>query len=169
VTPVKNLKGNWFAAGNHSSTEIQAVLLLSQLRRISHIIAARKTAFDYLNKRFSEEEAIYLPLNDTAETKSTHHLYLLRINPEKAGGNIQDLKKLLTNRGITQIPHFGPLYHFDICRKMGYRKEEIAESCPNTEQVFTHEYTHLPLYPLSQDQLEYLADQVLDAVRELKG
>lgn len=169
VTPVKNLRGNWFVGGNHSATEIQAVLLLSQLKRINRIIEARKKAFDYLNERFAEEDAIYLPMDDTPETKSTHHLYLLRINPERAGGNIQDLKGLLTKRGITQIPHFGPLYHFDVCRKMGYDKDAIAETCPHTEQIFNNEFTHLPLYPLSQDQLECLADQVLDAIREMKG
>jgi len=169
VTAIKNLKGKWFAPGNHSSTEIQAVLLLSQIRRLKKVIGERRKAFSYLNKRFSQEKAIYLPPADTKNTKSTHHLYLLRINPEKAGGTIQDLKKLLAKRGITQIPHFGPLYHFEVCKKSGYRKKEIAEQCPNTEQVFNKEFTHLPLYKFPAEKLKYLADNVLEAIKEMKG
>lgn len=169
VTPIRNLRGRWFPAGNHSSTEIQAVVLFSQLKRIKEVIGERRKAFQYLRKRFSEDNAIYLPPKDTKDTKSTHHLYLFRINPEKAGGTIQDLKKLLEKRGITQIPHFGPLYHFDVLRKMGYKKREIAEQCPNTEQVFNKEFTHLPLYKFSKKKLEYLADNVLEAIKEMRG
>ena len=169
ITPVKALDGNFFVAGNHSSTEIQAVALLSQMHRVKEIIRERFNAFSYLRKRFSEESAIYLPNEDTEKTKGTHHLYLLRIDPEKAGGNIQDLKKLLENRGIVQIPHFAPLYHFDLLTKMGYDKKEIAEQCPNAEQVFNNEFTHLPLYKFPRNKLEYLADNVLGAIREMRG
>ncbi len=169
VSPIRDLRGNWFVAGNHSSTEIQAVALLSQIKRIKTIIGERRKAFNYLRKRFSEDKAIYLPPEDTKDTKGTHHLYLLRINPEKAGGTIQDLKKLLDNRGITQIPHFGPLYHFDVLHKMGYNKSEIAHQCPITERVFNNEFTHLPLYQLSRGKLEYLADNVMEALNEMRG
>ena len=93
VTPIRNLRNKWFVAGNHSSTEIQAVVLISQLKRIKTIIIERRKAFNYLRKRFSEDDAIYLPPEDTKETKGTHHLYLFKINLEKAGGTIQDLKK----------------------------------------------------------------------------
>ena len=169
ITEIRDLYGGMFVAGNHSSTEIQAVVLMSQMKRIKGIIGERRKAFSYLRKRFSENDAIYLPPKDTLETKGTHHLYLFRINPEKAGGNIQDLKKLLTKRGITQIPHFGPLYHFELLKKMGYNKTEIAGMCPNTEQVFNNEFTHFPLYKFSQEKLEYLADNVLEALDEMNG
>jgi len=169
VTPVRSLRGTWFVAGNHSSTEIQAVALLSQLKRIKTIIGERRRAFMYLRKRFAEDDAIYLPPLDTEDTKGTHHLYLFRIDPEKAGGTIQDLKKLLTQRGIVQIPHFGPLYHFDLLKKMGYNRKKIAVTCPRTEQVFNREFTHLPLYRFTHDRLEYLADNVLDSIREMRG
>lgn len=169
ITPIRNLRGNWFVAGNHSSTEIQAVVLMSQMKRIKTIIAERQKAFNYLRKRFSEDDAIYLPPEDTKETRGTHHLYLFRIHPEKAGGTIQDLKILLRKRGIIQIPHFGPLYHFDLLKKMGYNKNEIAVQCPNTEQVFNNEFTHFPIYKFPREKLAYLADGVLDAIKEMRG
>jgi len=52
---------------------------------------------------------------------------------------------------------------------MGYKKKQIAEQCPNAEQVFNKEFTHLPLYPFPKEKLKYLADNVLNAIREMKG
>ena len=51
---------------------------------------------------------------------------------------------------------------------MGYRPEEIAKTCPVCEEVFYRRFTHLPLYGLSQEQLMYMADAVLEAVSEMQ-
>jgi dTDP-4-amino-4,6-dideoxygalactose transaminase len=91
------------------------------------------------------------------------------VDPVKAGGNVQDLKKKLDDRGVTNIPHFAPLYKFELVKSLGYDQEKITKSCPNAEEVFNNRFTHLPLYPLTKEQLEYLADAVLDAVKEMQG
>lgn len=52
-------------------------------------------------------------------------------------------------------------------RQLGYDTEAIEASCPNTELVFNHQFTHLPLYKFEKAQLEYLADAVIESVREL--
>ena len=105
---------------------------------------------------------------DTDDIQATYHLYLFQIDPEKAGGDIQVLKKKLDDRGITNIPHFAPLYKFDVMKKLGYDTEKITETCPVAEEVFNRRFTHLPLYGLSQDQMEYMADSVLEAVAEMQ-
>ena len=51
VTAIDGMRGP-FVAGNHSPTEIQAVALGSQLRRIDRIIAPRRAAARTLNRRF---------------------------------------------------------------------------------------------------------------------
>jgi dTDP-4-amino-4,6-dideoxygalactose transaminase len=79
------------------------------------------------------------------------------------------LKKKLEARGVTQIAHFGPLYRFKIVQDMGYDSDEIAKSCPNCEEVFYKRFTHLPLYGLSDEQLEYMANAVLDSVAEMQA
>lgn len=53
-------------------------------------------------------EGIVTPPLDSAQIKSTHHLYLLQLDPDRLKGNIQDLKKKLTQKGVVQIPHFTP-------------------------------------------------------------
>lgn len=103
------------------------------------------------------------------DIKPTFHLYLLQIDPAKAGGDVQILKKKLEEKGVTQIAHFGPLYRFKIVQDMGYDSDEIAKTCPNCEEVFYKRFTHLPLYGLSQEQLEYMADAVLESVAEMQA
>ena len=169
VVALKGRGDHYIAAGNHSSTEVQAVVLLSQLKRIKQIIETRRKNAEYLNTRFAGVEGIILPSLDTDEIKGTYHLYLLQIEPEKLKGDIQDFKKKLTEKGVTQIPHFAPLYRFSYMKQLGYDTEAIKKTCPNAEEVFLHRFTHLPLYPLTEEQLKYMADIVVESVEEMKG
>ena len=168
ITPIPG-KEHPFVPGNSSTTEIQALGLALQVARNEEIIATRRKAAEYLTKRFAENDAIIPQLLDSEEVKPTYHMYLLQIDPEKAGGDIQVLKKKLEERGVTQIAHFGPLYRFKIVQDMGYDSDEIAKTCPNCEEVFYKRFTHLPLYGLSDEQLEYMADSVLEAVAEMQA
>ena len=157
-----------FMTGNYSTTEIQALGLKLQLERYDEIIAERTAAATYMTKRLSENPAILPQLLGDEDITPTFHLYLLRIDPEKAGGDIQDLKRKLTEKGITNIPHFGPLYRFDVLRSLGYNEDEIAETCPVCEEMFYRRFTHLPIYGLSEEQLAYMADTILESVDEMQ-
>jgi len=161
-------KYDLFPGHNSSSTEIQAIGLLRQLDRIGDINKKRKEVAEYLNRRFEENDAIIPQLLDTDDIQSTFHLYLLQIDPAIAGGDIQDLKKKLEEKGITNIPHFAPLYKFDVVKRLGYDTKAIEKSCPVTEEVFNHRFTHLPLYGLSKDQLDYMADSILESLDEMQ-
>ena len=168
ITPLPG-KEHPFVPGNSSTTEIQGLGLALQVARNEEIIATRRKAAEYLTKRFAENDAIIPQLLDSEDIKPTYHMYLLQIDPAKAGGDIQVLKKKLEERGVTQIAHFGPLYRFKIVQDMGYDSDEIAKTCPNCEEVFYKRFTHLPLYGLSDEQLEYMADSVLEAVAEMQA
>lgn len=169
ISPLIDRFGNPQVAQNHSATEIQALGMLLQMKRLDQIIAIRREAAEYMNKALSQEEGILVEKSDTEDTYGTHHLYLLRIDPEVVGGNIQTLSKKLQEKGLTNITHFGPMYRFKIMKDLGYDEEAIAATCPNTEKMFYHSYTHLPLYPLTREQLEYQAQAVVEAVREMKA
>ena len=168
VVALKGKGGHYTVAGNHSSTEIQAVGLLSQLERLPGIIEARRKNAEYLSSRFGALEEIIPCSLDTEDIKSTHHLYLLQLDHTKLKGDIQDFKKKIGERGVVQIPHFAPLYRFSYLKQLGYDTEAMQKSCPNAERAFLHRFTHLPLYPLTDDQVEYMADNVIEAVKEMK-
>jgi dTDP-4-amino-4,6-dideoxygalactose transaminase len=94
---------------------------------------------------------------------------LLQLDPEAAGGTIQDLKPKLAARGIANIPHFAPLYKFALMRELGYDADAIARTCPNAEEAYNRRFTHLPLYPLTRAQLRYMAEAVKASARELRA
>ncbi len=176
-TPIKNwlydvnaMPGKYapFVAGNSSTTEIQGLGLRLQVDRYDKILAERKAAAEYVSKRLSGNPAIIPQDTENPDVQPTYHLYLLEIDPEKAGGNVQTLKKKLTEKGVTNIPHFGPLFHFDILKTFGYSQEEIAKTCPVCEELFNNRFTHLPIYGLSPEQLEFMADAILESVAEMQ-
>ena len=168
VTPIQGKYGP-FVALNSSTTEIQGLGLKLQIDRNEEIIAERRRAAEYLNNRFAECDAIIPQDLGNDDIKPTFHLYLLQIDPERAGSDVQTLKAKLEEKSVTNIPHFGPLYRFKVVSDMGYDADEIAKTCPVCEEVFYKRFTHLPLYGLSGEQLKYMADAVLEAVREMQA
>jgi dTDP-4-amino-4,6-dideoxygalactose transaminase len=168
VVAVKG-KGGCFPGRMCPATEVQALGLRLQMQRLPQIIAARRAAAEYLTGRFADVPGLVPQLLDTPQVRSTHHLYLLQVEPELLGGDIQDLKAELAARGVTQIPHFAPLYKLRALRDLGYDTQKMQDSCPVAEEAFTRRFTHLPLYGLTREQLEYLASAVVEsaeAVRE---
>ena len=168
ITSIKGKYGN-SVAGNSSTTEIQGLGLQLQVARNEKIIAERRAAAEYLTRRFSENPAIIPQKVNEKDIQPSFHMYLLQIDPAKAGGDIQLLKEKLTEKGVTNIPHFGPLYRFDVIREHGYDRDLIASTCPVCEEVFYKRFTHLPLYGLSEEQLIFMADAVLEAVEEMQA
>lgn len=166
VSPVRSRDGI-FAAGNFSTTEIQAVALLRQMRQNGEIIEKRRAVAARLHAAFVNEPGLIPGPMNSPDFGATFHLFLLRVDAQISGG-IQAMKKELADSGITQIPHFCPLYHYNIFEAFGYDKEAIRSTCPNAEAAFFKEYTHLPLYGLSEEQIDCLVTSVIQAARKLR-
>ncbi len=167
ITAIKGKEKN-FVASNYSTTEIQGLALKLQVERNDKIIAIRRRAVELVNERLKGNPAIIPQDIGNENIKPTFNLYQLQIDPEKAGGDVQTLKKKLEEKGVTNIPQFGPLYRFKVIEEMGYDVESIAKSCPNCEEVFYKRFTHLPIYGLSDEQLIYMADAILQSVKEMQ-
>lgn len=167
VSPIRSRDG-FFAAGNFSTTEIQAVALLRQMRDNEKVIQARRDVAQRLYDTFVDEPGLIpAPMGDK-DIVPTFHLYQLRVDPEVIPGGIQAMKKELTDRGVTHISHFCPLYLYRIFKEFGYDVEAIQASCPGAEKAFFQEYTHLPLYDLTEEQISYLCTATLEAARNLR-
>ena len=156
------------ASNNASVTEIQAVALLQQLKRYPKILKERARAAAYVTKRLSGIAGIRPQLLGDADHKPTFHLYQLQIDPAVVGGDVQTLKAKLERKGVTNIPHFGPVYRFAAAIGRGLDEKRIAKSCPVTEHVFDRCYTHLPIYGLSKERLDYMVDAIRESVDEMK-
>ena len=157
------------ASNNASVTEIQAIGLMQQIKRYDAIIAERRREATYMTERLKDVPGILPQLLGDADHKPTFHLYQLQIDPAVAGGDVQMLKAKLEEKGVTNIPHFGPIYRFAASIGKGFDEAAIAATCPVTEDVFDRRYTHLPIYGLTEDQLKYMADAIIESVAEMKS
>ena len=157
------------ASNNASVTEIQAIGLMQQLKRYDKILKERKREAEYMTKRLKGVSGIIAQDLGSADIKPTFHLYQLQIDPEKAGGDVQTLKAKLEEKGVTNIPHFGPIYRFAASIGRGFNEKKIAKTCPVTEHVFDKCYTHLPIYGLTREQLKFMADAIIESVTEMQA
>lgn len=163
-------KNGLYLGHNSSATEMQALGLLNQLHRYEGILAERRKNTLYVNERLASCDALDVqPIPDDEATKPTFHLYLLTLKPEAAGGDIRTLRHKLAEKSVTSIPHFLPLYQYSVIEQLGYDQEKIRETCPNAQEGFYKRFTHLPIYNLSQNQLDYMCDAVLASVREMQS
>jgi len=169
VSALEDRYGRPQVAGNYSVTELQALGFCLQFARLGKIIAKRREHAQFLTKALAQVPGILPPPADTAETRSSHHLYPLRIDPKVLGADIRALKAKLKEKGVTEIAHFGPMYMFRVLEQLGYDRRQWRKSCPNTEYVFYQGFTHLPLYPMTREQLEYMAGAVAEAATELRA
>ncbi len=168
VCAIPGKDGSSFVATNFSTTEIQGLGLQLQLSRYDKILEERARAAAYLTNRLSGCDAIIAQDLGNQDIKPTFHLYSVIIDPEKAGGDVQLFKKKLAQKGVTEIAHFGPLYRFEVLKDRGYDEAAIAATCPVTEEVFDRRFTHFPIYGLTQEQLDYMADAILESIDEMQ-
>jgi dTDP-4-amino-4,6-dideoxygalactose transaminase len=157
------------ASNNASVTEIQAIGLMQQLKRYDKILKERRREAEYMTKRLKGVSGIIAQDLGGADIKPTFHLYQLQIDPEKVGGDVQMLKAKLEEKGVTNIPHFGPIYRFAASIGRGFNEKKIAKTCPVTEYVFDRCYTHLPIYGLTREQLKFMADAIIESVTEMQA
>jgi perosamine synthetase len=169
ISPIYASDGTAFVPSNFSTTEIQAVALLNQLRRNDQIIEQRRAVAQKLHDAFINVPGLRPGPMHSPKFGSTFHLFLLRIDPRVIRGGIQAFKHALAEKGITQIAHFCPLYYYKLFRELGYDCAGLAASCPNAEQVFFEQYTHLPIYGLSEEAINYLTDSVIETAKALKA
>ena len=167
VTSIQGKRGP-FVATNFSTTEIQGLGLQLQIARNDQIMQARRDAAAYLNSRLAGCDALRVQDLGNDDIVPTFHLYQLQIDPEKAGGDVQLFKKKIGEKGVTQIAHFGPLYRFAILKDYGYDEDAIAATCPVCEEVFYRRFTHFPIYGLTKEQLDYMADSILASIDEMQ-
>lgn len=169
VSPIRAKKGKYQASNNASVTEIQALGLLRQLKRYPKILAERRREATYMTKRLSGVPGVIPQALGDKDCVPTFHLYQLQIDPKVVGGDVQTLKRKLEEKGVTNIPHFGPIYRFATSIAKGNDVAKIAKTCPVTEYVFDKCYTHLPIYGLTREQLDYMADAIRTSVAEMKA
>lgn len=125
---------------NYRLTDFQAALLISQLRKLPRFSARRREIVERYNEAFKDMPEIILQ-EEIAESDTTRHLYIIRLNPELLHCDRRQFFDALYAENICPQVHYMPVYYHSYYEKLGY----IKGICPNAEK-FYEEVMSIPLY-----------------------
>lgn len=141
-------------------TDVNAAIGLKQLERYDVLLDRRREIIEKYDKAFLDAGLMPLKHFDN-ESRSSGHLYLLRIPEFKA----EDRNRLITKlaeQGIATNVHYKPLPMMTAYHTLGFD----IKNYPNAYAMYENEIT-LPLHTkLSDDEVDYVIENVL---RFLKG
>jgi UDP-4-amino-4,6-dideoxy-N-acetyl-beta-L-altrosamine transaminase len=143
---------------NYRMTDFQAALLISQLGKLERFSARRKEIVKKYNEAFKDMPEIIVQ-REIAESDTTRHLYILRLNPELLKCDRRQFFDAMTAENIYVQVHYLPVYWHSYYEKLGYEKG----LCPNAEK-FYNEVMSIPLYYSLTDED---VDNVIHAVRKI--
>lgn len=125
---------------NYRMTEIHAALGLSQLNSLDLFVDKRRKIAERYDKNFSNLPII-LP-HQISASKSSYHLYPVRIRESLFGKNQKKFDKFMNDHGISVNLHYIPVYRQPYYENMGFK----AGYCPEAE-LFHKEVVSLPIFP----------------------
>ena len=154
-------EGPWFyqqlfLGFNYRITDIQCALGVSQMKKLDKYLQRRREIAARYNEAFASVDNIVTPYQSD-ESNSGWHLYIIQVK----GKNRKDVFEALREKGIGVNVHYIPVYYHPYYREHGYENTK----CPIAEEVYEH-IISLPIFPgLTDEEQDYVIEQVLDAVR----
>jgi len=142
----------------YNMTDISAALGISQLARVEQFNARRTELTARYTERLEEVDEI-LPLSVPAYSmKHAWHLYIVRLDTDKAGLSRDDFMRELKQRNIGTGLHFRAVHLQKYYREaMGMRRGMLPNTEWNSDRICS-----LPLFP------EMTCDDVDDVVNAIK-
>ena len=133
---------------NYRMTDFQAALGYSQMNRLEEFVARRRD----IAKRY-DEMLRDLPLRtpyQSPDTDSSWHLYVVRVDFEKANLSKQELFSKMRTRGVALMVHYIPVHLQPYYQTLGFKRGNFPESERYYEEAVT-----LPIYyDLTDEQQE---------------
>jgi UDP-4-amino-4-deoxy-L-arabinose-oxoglutarate aminotransferase len=144
----------------YNMTDISAVLGLGQLARVDTLNGKRTEWAMRYRQRLAEIEEI-IPLSDPPyPMKHAWHLFVVRLDIDKAGLTRDEFMKRLKQRNIGTGLHFRAVHLQKYYREcMGLRRGTLPNTEWNSDRICS-----LPLFP---DMTERDVDDVVDAIKDV--
>lgn len=143
---------------NYRLTDIQASLLLSQLKKLPMFRDRRKEIVARYEEAFSEIPEIILQ-KEIPESDTCRHLYIIRLNPDRLRCTRREFFDAMSAENIQCQIHYIPVYWFPYYKRLGYE----PGLCPVAEEVYKGIVT-IPLYPKMTDED---VEDVIHAVKKV--
>lgn len=163
-------RGTWYyemvdLGYNYRLTDIQCALGISQLRRLPSALARRRTIAARYDKAFSRIPGIE-PLGVSPDVRHAYHLYVVRVDPSRAGMDRDEAFRALRERGIGVNVHYIPVHLHPYYRK---RMGTGPGMCPVAEAAYER-IVSLPMFPAMTDaDVERVIDEVEQVARARKA
>ncbi len=141
---------------NYRMTDIQAALLMSQLRKLPRFSARRKEIVRRYDEAFADMPEIVVQ-REIPESDTTRHLYILRLNPDRLTCDRRQFFDALCAENVRPQVHYLPVYLHSYYERLGYPQG----LCPHAEAYYQWSMS-IPLYPAMTDR------DVEDTVRAVK-
>ena len=143
---------------NYRMTDIQAALLISQLKKLPAFARRRKEIVEKYDRAFSGMPELKVQ-KEIPDSDTVRHLYILRLNPDRLSCDRRQFFDALWEENVRSQVHYLPVYWHSYYEKLGYGKG----LCPNAEAYY-RESMSLPLYyQLADEDVE----DVIHAVKKI--
>lgn len=126
--------------------DVLAAIALAQLEKLGGHRTIRERYFAAYDEAVSELDGVS-PLNRDDRDTHAYHLYVVRIDPERAGGTRDEYAALLAEEGIATSIHFLPVHTLTAYRELLDRPPDL----PVAERAGA-EVLSLPLSPAHSEE-----------------
>jgi UDP-4-amino-4,6-dideoxy-N-acetyl-beta-L-altrosamine transaminase len=144
---------------NYRLTDIQAVLGISQLKKLDYFVKRRREIITRYIEAFRDLDWIN-PLEERNGAYNALHIFVVLIDFDKIGLSRKKVMNRLKAKGINTQVHYIPVHLHPYYRKEFGTK---AGDCPNAEYYYERCLT-LPLYPMLSDEEQ---DMIIMEVKAL--
>ncbi len=142
---------------NYRMTDIQAALGISQMKRLDEFVSQRRLLAERYNKLL-KELPIVLPWQHS-DTKSSWHLYVIRLKLDQIKKTHRQVFEELRNMGLGVNLHYIPVHIQPYYQQLGFKSGDFLNAESYYQQALT-----LPLY---QSLTEYEQDRVIKTLKEI--
>jgi dTDP-4-amino-4,6-dideoxygalactose transaminase len=148
---------------NYRSSDINCALGLSQLNKLDHFIARRRTLVAIYDRLLARLAPAILPPRRVADCNPAWHLYALRIQFQEIGVARGALMRHMQAAGIGTQVHYIPVH-----RQPYYRRLLGELQLPGAMNYYRRTLS-LPLYPgMADDDVASVVDALEQSVAPLK-
>jgi UDP-4-amino-4-deoxy-L-arabinose-oxoglutarate aminotransferase len=147
----------------YNMTDISAVLGLKQLSRVDEFNRKRDELAMLYRDRLEEIDEI-IPLSDPLyQFKHAWHLFIVRLDTDKAGISRDDFMSELKKRNIGTGLHFRAVHtHKYYSQSMGYQNGMLPNTEWNSDRILS-----LPLFPdMTEDDLGDVIEAIKDVLKK---
>lgn len=159
-------EGDWYyemqyLGYNYRITDIQAVLGLSQLKKLDKFVERRREIAKRYKVAFSDNP-FFRTISEKECCESSYHLFPILIEDEFKDKKRQLFSKL-REEGLGVQVHYIPVYLQPYYQKLGYKKG----SCPAAED-FYHREISIPMYPtMDNEDIDYVVNTLFKVFESL--